>query len=410
MATRAVIGHNLEIEDPDREVRSIAGGIERNLDRVAAHPRRLKNVLQASLRLAGLRSYLDPMANKLETWQAYVQVMQASSAIFEIATTASGSVEVHIGEQSVSIPAGSTQGIADAGNWFTAFCFAVMGRDQARLDMLSEVPIDLLRATGSVYDEYIYHWVDALKTYWSEGSGLGVKLRVALDSADPASVGRVPPDLMLKILYPPIDLFYRFLDEQRAEFNSTLAQALQFHDAFWNSDEDDRRNNRVGMIAVGPLAMACLAFDADFQIDVESDYLPRHILQRSWLGGFQHSQEMEIPEALRARVNQPPSPAIDQVREFLGSYVADSVGLDEVREHLVRLAQINRKTVERKAEAIEALLAAPQSQGTLSWMVAVDGNWVLDDETSDAAAETWLRDVAALIRGVLAETDIRNND
>ncbi|MFE2958730.1 immunity 49 family protein [Nocardia tengchongensis] len=377
---------------------------------MAAHPRRLKNVLQASLRLAGLRSYLDPMANKLETWPAYVQVMQASSAIFEIATTASGSVEVHIGEQSVSIPAGSTQGIADAGNWFTAFCFAVMGRDQARLDMLSEVPIDLLRATGSVYDEYIYHWVDALKTYWSEGSGLGVKLRVALDSADPASVGRVPPDLMLKILYPPIDLFYRFLDEQRAEFNSTLAQALQFHDAFWNSDEDDRRNNRVGMIAVGPLAMACLAFDADFQLDVESDYLPRHILQRSWLGGFQHSQEMEIPEALRARVNQPPSPAIDQVREFLGSYVADSVGLDEVREHLVRLAQINRKTVERKAEAIEALLAAPQSQGTLSWMVAVDGNWVLDDETSDAAAETWLRDVAALIRGVLAETDIRNND
>ncbi|MFC7426506.1 hypothetical protein [Nocardia tengchongensis] len=119
---------------------------------------------------------------------------------------------------------------------------------------------------------------------------------------------------------------------------------------------------------------------------------------------------MEIPEALRARANQPPPPAIDQVREFLGSYVADSVGLDEVREHLVRLAQINRRTVERKAEAIEALLATPQSQGTLSWMVAVDGNWVLDDETSDAAAEAWLRDISELIRGVVVETDNRNND
>lgn len=113
---------------------------------------------------------------------------------------------------------------------------------------------------------------------------------------------------------------------------------------------------------------------------------------------------------MRARANQPPPPAIDQVREFLGSYVADSVGLDEVREHLVRLAQINRRTVERKAEAIEALLGTPQLQGTLSWMVAVDGNWVLDDETSDAAAETWLRDVAALIRGVVVETDNRNKD
>lgn len=77
---------------------------------------------------------------------------------------------------------------------------------------------------------------------------------------------------------------------------------------------------------------------------------------------------------------------------------------------MARLAQVNRRTVERKAEAIEALLATPQPEGTLSWMVAADGNWVLDDETSDAAAEAWLRDIAALIWSVLAETDNRNND
>ncbi|WP_458686098.1 hypothetical protein [Nocardia tengchongensis] len=84
--------------------------------------------------------------------------------------------------------------------------------------------------------------------------------------------------------------------------------------------------------------------------------------------------------------------------------------MEEVRKSMARLTQINRRTVEHKAEAIEALLATPQSQGMLSWMVAADGNWVLDDETSDAAAEAWLRDIAALIRGVLAETDSRNND
>ncbi|MFF0635498.1 hypothetical protein ACFYTS_23705 [Nocardia sp. NPDC004151] len=119
---------------------------------------------------------------------------------------------------------------------------------------------------------------------------------------------------------------------------------------------------------------------------------------------------MEIPEALRARANQPSPPAIDQVRDFLSSYVADSVGLDEVRRNMARFAQISRRTVERKAEAIEALLATPQPPGTLSWMVAAAGNWALDDETSDAAAEAWLRDIAALIRGVLVEAENPNND
>lgn len=100
---------------------------------------------------------------------------------------------------------------------------------------------------------------------------------------------------------------------------------------------------------------------------------------------------------------------IDQVREFLRSYVADCDSLDELREDLAQTAQMNRETVQRKAEAIEAMLAATQPPGTLSWMVAADGNWVLDDDTSDAAAEAWLRDVATLIRSVLPETDSRHN-
>ncbi|HEV2782704.1 MAG TPA: hypothetical protein VGX25_25210 [Actinophytocola sp.] len=110
---------------------------------------------------------------------------------------------------------------------------------------------------------------------------------------------------------------------------------------------------------------------------------------------------MDVPDKLRAYANRPRPPAIDQVRSFLRGYVADSDGLDEVRAELVRMMQINPRTVRRQAEAIEALLADPPPPGTLATMVAVDGNWVLDDETSDTAAAAWLRDLAALIRGVL---------
>lgn len=110
---------------------------------------------------------------------------------------------------------------------------------------------------------------------------------------------------------------------------------------------------------------------------------------------------MEVPDRLRARANEPLPPALEQVRSLLRSYIADSDGLDEVRTELASMAQVNQETVRRKAAAIEALLADPPPPGTLATLVAIDGNCVLDDETSDAAAASWLNDLAILIRRVL---------
>lgn len=31
---------------------------------------------------------------------------------------------------------------------------------------------------------------------------------------------------------------------------------------------------------------ACLAYDGEIPIEVESEYLPKHLLQRGWLGEF----------------------------------------------------------------------------------------------------------------------------
>ncbi|GAA2661436.1 hypothetical protein GCM10010307_79690 [Streptomyces vastus] len=37
---------------------------------------------------------------------------------------------------------------------------------------------------------------------------------------------------------------------------------------------------------MGPPAIACLAYDGKVPIEVESDYLPKHLRQHSWLGEF----------------------------------------------------------------------------------------------------------------------------
>lgn len=151
---------------------------------------------------------------------------------------------------------------------------------------LSDVPVDLLRASGAVYDEYVYDWVDALQAYWMERPGLGEKFTAAFRGTDPDLLRVADRELMLKVLYPPLNLFLQFLKRDEEQFNAGLAEALRLHKEYWTADED-RRTSADGAVALGPLAVACLAYDVGMPIQVESEYLPKHLLERSWVGEFE---------------------------------------------------------------------------------------------------------------------------
>lgn len=55
---------------------------------------------------------------------------------------------------------------------------------------------------------------------------------------------------------------------------------------YWTADEE-RAKDPEGRIALAPLAITCLAHDGGIPIEVQSDYLPKHLLQRGWLGEFE---------------------------------------------------------------------------------------------------------------------------
>jgi hypothetical protein len=112
---------------------------------------------------------------------------------------------------------------------------------------------------------------------------------------------------------------------------------------------------------------------------------------------------VSVPEDFRAKVaNRQFGPPLEQVRRFVHFNFSDADGLDEVRADLARQAAVNPDPLLRALGAIEAVLGDPPPEGELARLVAWDGNWVLDDP-SDAGAACWLREVAELVRGVLAE-------
>jgi len=95
---------------------------------------------------------------------------------------------------------------------------------------------------------------------------------------------------------------------------------------------------------------------------------------------------------LRERLAAPRPPALERVRTFLRYYVHDSD--PELLERDVRgMINVNPRVIVDALEALRELLTTPQPQGTLSEMVAYEGNQMLDDE-SDIAAAVWLKELS----------------
>lgn len=113
-----------------------------------------------------------------------------------------------------------------------------------------------------------------------------------------------------------------------------------------------------------------------------------------------------LPEPLRARMAELDAmSSLEIVREFLRGNVADAESLGEIRRDLQQLAQITTRAIHRDLAALEAVLAEPPAApGTLARLVGWDANWVLEDP-SDAGAARFLRELAEMLREVIAEAE-----
>ena len=109
----------------------------------------------------------------------------------------------------------------------------------------------------------------------------------------------------------------------------------------------------------------------------------------------------KLRKMLEARRAAPPPPPLDIVRRFLHYYVHDSDW--ELLERDVRgMLHVNPKVIVEAVIAIEHVIATPQPPGSLSRLVAYEGNWMLDDE-SDTAAMAWFRELVSRLRDWLGE-------
>jgi hypothetical protein len=245
------------------------------------------DALPLTLTLAKWRCLADPRAAEFPSWEAWVTAMQVGSALFASGTATEGPVPCRIGsnDEVKQLPATGPQDYLHAGNWLTSFHLAVICRENDRVDRLARVPVSFLRASGAEFDEYVYAWVETLQHLWFGRQAIWDTLVTAVDGTDPQQARIAGPELTLKILRPPLHLFRHYLRRESEQFNAALSDALTRHKEYWTANEA-RSLSGEGLVALAPLALACMAHDAGMPVEVESEYLPRALLKRSWVGEY----------------------------------------------------------------------------------------------------------------------------
>jgi hypothetical protein len=108
------------------------------------------------------------------------------------------------------------------------------------------------------------------------------KVLSAVNRTDPALPHNADNEVLLKVLYPPLELFHLYQRQEAERFNAALADAITRHKEYRTTDEE-RAHSVDGLVALAPLALACMARDADFPIDVASNYLPEELLRFGWI-------------------------------------------------------------------------------------------------------------------------------
>ncbi|MFD4198717.1 immunity 49 family protein [Amycolatopsis thermoflava] len=271
--------HPVDREAASREVEAA----EPRLGQFLGYVEKKADAVDTVFRWAGLvarnRTVLDPGAADPATWRAFDLTGQAAAATFAMAGASEGTVGYQLGDNRFQLPATGPARHANAGKWLTAVWYAVVLRDDARVQELCAVPLDLLRASGVDHDPYVYPWIESLQAFLRRERVPPSMFTPAMDGTDPDSARITPRGAMLQLVYPPIKMFYYILRRDAERFNDALVQALELHREYWTAR--DRATDSEGFVALAPLAVAVLGQAVGFTLDVESDYLPAGLLSGS---------------------------------------------------------------------------------------------------------------------------------
>ncbi|MFG3287068.1 immunity 49 family protein [Streptomyces sp. NPDC048111] len=261
----------------------LAGLAQNMLDRIEASDFERSDVVVFHLAVAKARCGLDPKVSDFWTWEAWVKAMQIGSALFSAGMAPQGeSVHFRVGREDKSLPALGPRDYLTAENWLDAFYLAAICRESDRMRQLASIPMPFLRTEATEVEEYLFLWAEALQSgLHRDSEKMWNSLIAVAEKSAPEGLPEPERAKALELLSPLIEMFRYLMERDATGFNSALGKALNWHKAYWAENDPASVD---GLVALAPLALACIAYDAGVDIEVESEYMPQGLLVPEWVG------------------------------------------------------------------------------------------------------------------------------
>ncbi|MEV4643821.1 immunity 49 family protein [Saccharopolyspora sp. NPDC049357] len=240
------------------------------------------DITKESISRTGHLLLLDPAAEQEATFQNVLIAAQAGTAYFKAADTDEDTIDATVGTPVAMArfaPQAAGVKIAD---WLDSLWAAVICRGLTLVSDLIRVPNETIRAGGATFDDYMYAWADALRAFFYRDDDVFERINRSIELTDPDTLQNASPEIALQRHYPAMKLLFNIAANRPEQFNSDLQEAVDLHRVFWTANAE-RASDPTGFFALAPTALAALAHDRGFPIEVQSDYLPRNFIEPTWL-------------------------------------------------------------------------------------------------------------------------------
>ncbi|MGI2176176.1 immunity 49 family protein [Shewanella ulleungensis] len=165
-------------------------------------------------------------------------------------------------------------GYAAPAEWLDAYFLAMITRDTESMDSLANFPVEIMKQSATQAGPVSYKLVEVFQAYHHRQSNYPVLLNECMKKV--VAQGN---DWALDIAMGYLETFAALTTDIGFDFNETLAKNLQLQEKYWINASDPNTVPVDSFLPLQLLGMACMWHDMGNKVTVESDSLPRFLIE-----------------------------------------------------------------------------------------------------------------------------------
>ncbi|WP_419658517.1 hypothetical protein Dvar_73420 [Desulfosarcina variabilis str. Montpellier] len=170
-------------------------------------------------------------------------------------------------------------GMISALDWQEAYFLAAVMRDRESMDSLARFPVDLLRKSATKNESPEYLLVEAIQSLHLGRPDYETRMTGFTRTFDMRSAS----DWIMYITMGKFETLVALTQILDLDFNAILAKHLGSHRRYYERHTPENIAPVDSWIAIALLGMACMAHDKGEPVTVESDYIPRFLIEGTYL-------------------------------------------------------------------------------------------------------------------------------